>query len=73
MCLKILQIKTKKEEEMGTFIQVLGIISIILGAISVATVVGFITGIGLIIGGLVYLTLGKTVNDVKKIKEKLGM
>jgi hypothetical protein len=58
---------------MGTFIQVLGIIQIILGIISMATILGIVTGIALIIAGLVYITLGKTVNDVKEIKKKLGM
>jgi|GEM_PF-3358161 hypothetical protein len=58
---------------MGTFIQVLGIIQIILGIISMATILGVYLGIGLIIAGLVYITLGKTVNDVKEIKKKLGM
>jgi hypothetical protein len=58
---------------MGTFIQVLGIIQIILGIISMATILGIYLGIGLIIAGLVYITLGKTVNDVKEIKKKLGM
>jgi len=52
---------------------VLGIIQIILGIISMATILGVYLGIGLIIAGLVYITLGKTVNDVKEIKKKLGM
>ncbi|MEO0275538.1 MAG: EmrE protein [candidate division WOR-3 bacterium] len=56
---------------MGTLLKVFGIIVIVMGIIPFFTAIGTPMGIGLIVNGIVLISLGTIYNDVKEIKAKL--
>ena len=43
-----------------------------MGIVCMVSVVGIPAGIGLIIGGIVYIMVGKNYNDIQEIKKKMG-
>ncbi len=56
---------------MGSFLMLIGIVSLILGIVFTITVFGATVGIPMIIDGIVLYALGKVYNDVRDIKVKM--
>jgi len=52
---------------MGTFLKVMGIISLVLGIFLTLTVLGATVGIPLIVEGVVLFALGSVYNEVREI------
>ena len=56
---------------MGIFIMILGVVSIIIGIACMATLVGTLSGVGFIIGGIVYIMVGWNHREIVKMRSKL--